>query len=60
MRKCLGKHETAAVQTTAIDIKTRLIRLTPLLAHSSGEWESSDRPVCPVSETSGPHRMGRR
>ena len=28
------------------------------LAHSSGEWVSSDWPVCPVSETSAPHRMG--
>src|SRR4029077_618258 len=28
------------------------------LAHSSGEWMSSDWPVCPVSETAAPHRMG--
>lgn len=32
--------------------------LTTLLAHASGEWISSDWPVCPVSETSTPHRMG--
>ena len=29
-----------------------------MLAHSSGEWVSSDWPVCPVSETAAPHRMG--
>ena len=58
VRKCLGKHEIAAVQTTAIDADTGLIRLTTMLAHSSGEWVSSDWPVCPVSETAAPHRMG--
>jgi ERF superfamily len=45
------------VQTTAID-EAGLIRLTTVLAHSSGEWVSSDWPVCPVSETAAPHRMG--
>src|SRR3979409_2077381 len=39
VRKALGKHEIAAVQTTAID-KTGLICLTTVLAHSSGEWVS--------------------
>jgi hypothetical protein len=32
--------------------------LTTTLAHSSGEWVSSDWPVCAVSETAAPHRMG--
>ena len=58
MRKCLGRHEIAAIQTTAIDDETGLIRLTTVLAHSSGEWVSSDWPVCAVSETAAPHRMG--
>ncbi len=58
VRKCLGQHEIAVVQTTAIDKETGLIQLTTLLAHSSGEWVSSDWPVCPVSETAAPHRMG--
>ena len=58
VRKCLGKQEIAAIQTTAIDAETGLIRLTTLLAHSSGEWVSSDWPVCPVSETAAPRRMG--
>src|ERR1700730_9684559 len=57
VRKALGKHEIATVQTTAID-EAGLIRLTTILAHSSGEWVSSDWPVCPVSETAVPHRMG--
>jgi hypothetical protein len=29
-----------------------------MLAHSSGEWLSSEWPVCPVSETAAPQRMG--
>src|SRR6202790_3978466 len=57
VRKTLGQHEIATVQTTAID-EAGLIRLTTVLAHSSGEWVSSDWPVCPVSETAAPHRMG--
>lgn len=58
VRKSLGHHEIATVQTTAIDQDSGQIQLTTLLAHSSGEWISSDWPVCPVSETSAPHRMG--
>jgi hypothetical protein len=58
VRKSLGRHEIATVQTTSIDDTAGLIRLTTTLAHSSGEWVSSDWPVCPVSETAAPHRMG--
>ena len=58
VRKSLGRHEIATVQTTSIDDAAGLIRLTTTLAHSSGEWVSSDWPVCSVSETSAPHRMG--
>ena len=58
VRKVLGKHEIATVQTTAIDREAGLIRLTTTLAHSSGEWVSSDWPVCPVGETAAPHKMG--
>jgi ERF superfamily len=58
VRKSLGRHEIATVQTTSIDDGAGLIRLTTTLAHSSGEWVSSDWPVCPVSETATPHRMG--
>jgi hypothetical protein len=58
VRKCLGQHEIATVQTTAIDKDSGLIRLTTTLVHASGEWVSSDWPVCPVSETATPHRLG--
>jgi hypothetical protein len=58
VRKTLGKHEIATLQTTAIDKDAGLIRLTTVLAHSSGEWVSSDWPVCPVGEKATPHRMG--
>src|SRR2546421_8117608 len=58
VRKSLGRQEIATVQTTSIDQGAGLIRLTTTLAHSSGEWVSSIWPVCPVSETAAPHRMG--
>ena len=58
VRKSLGRHEIATVQTTSIDETAGLIRLTTVLAHSSGEWISSDWPVCAVGETATPQRMG--
>jgi hypothetical protein len=57
VRKSLGRHEIATVQTTAIDQASGMIRLTTVLAHSSGEWGSSGS-VCAVSDTAVPHRMG--
>jgi hypothetical protein len=58
VRKTLGQHEIATVQTTAIDRGAGIVNLTTVLAHSSGEWISSDWPVCALSETATPHRMG--
>ena len=58
VRKALGGHEIATVQTTAIDDGAGLIRLTTTLAHSSGEWLASEWPVCPLAETATPRRMG--
>src|SRR6478752_6177626 len=58
VRKCLGQHEIATVQSTAIDREIGLIKLTTTLVHASGEWVSSDWPVCPATETVAPHRMG--
>jgi hypothetical protein len=58
VRKCLGQHEIATVQATSIDGDSGLIRLTTTLVHASGEWVSSDWPVCPVAETAAPHRLG--
>jgi hypothetical protein len=49
VRKALGGHEIATVQTTAIDKEAGLIRLTTTLAHASGEWLSSEWPVCAIS-----------
>src|ERR1700751_6073062 len=58
VRKCLGQHEITTFQATAIDDDSGLIRLTTTLVHASGEWVSSDWPVCPVSETVAPQRLG--
>ena len=58
VRKTLGQHEIATVQTTAIDQAAGIVNLTTVLAHSSGEWIASDWPVCAISETATPRRMG--
>ena len=58
VRKTLGSHEIATVQTTAIDKEAGWIRLTTTLAHASGEWLSSEWPVCPITEAAAPRRMG--
>ena len=58
VRKTLGQHEIATVQTTALDQASGIVNLTTVLAHASGEWIASDWPVCPISETAAPHRMG--
>jgi hypothetical protein len=50
VRKCLGQHEIAVIQTTAVD--QGQITLTTLLVHASGEWVSSLWPVCPAGEPS--------
>ena len=58
VRKTLGQHEIATVQTTAVDQTAGIINLTTVLAHSSGEWIASDWPVCAITDTATPHRMG--
>jgi hypothetical protein len=58
VRKTLSQHEIATVQTTSIDETGGLVRLSTVLAHASGEWIASDWPVCAISETAVPHRMG--
>jgi hypothetical protein len=58
VRKTLGQHEIATVQTTAIDQTAGIVNLTTVLAHASGEWIASDWPICAVSDTATPHRMG--
>jgi ERF superfamily protein len=58
VRKTLGQHEIATVQTTAIDQAAGVVNLTTVLAHASGEWIASDWPVCSVDDTATPRRMG--
>jgi hypothetical protein len=58
VRKTLSQHEIATVQTTSIDQTAGMVRLSTVLAHASGEWIASDWPVCAISETAVPHRMG--
>jgi len=58
VRKTLGQHEIATVQSTAIDQPSGMLNLTTTLAHASGEWIASDWPVCPIAETANPQRMG--
>jgi len=57
VRKTLGQHEIATLQTTAIDQTAGMVNLTTTLAHASGEWIASDWPVCPIAETANPQRM---
>ena len=58
VRKTLSEHEIAVVQTTAVDQASRMLTLTTMLAHSSGEWIASYWPVCSVAEIANPQRMG--
>ncbi|WP_028134727.1 ERF family protein [Bradyrhizobium japonicum] len=58
VRKTLSQQEIATIQTTRIEQVTGQIHLITLLAHASGEWISSDLPVCASKEVEAPHRMG--
>jgi ERF superfamily len=58
VRKALGQHEIATLQTTSIDQTAHAVSLTTVLAHASGEWIASDWPVCAISEMAAPRRMG--
>ena len=58
VRKSLGRHEIAIIQATEIDKEAGLLRLTTVLAHSSGEWVSSDWPVCQISDIASAQRVG--
>src|SRR3954470_24799748 len=50
VRKTLGRHEIATIQSTAIDRDSGTIKLTATLAHASGEWIASDWPVCALAD----------
>jgi hypothetical protein len=58
IRKSLGQHEIATIQATGIDTEAGFLRLTTVLAHSSGEWISSDWPVCQIAVIASAQRVG--
>jgi ERF superfamily len=58
VRKTLSEQEIAVIQTTAVDPASRVLNLTTMLAHASGQWISSQWPVCPLADIASPHRMG--
>jgi ERF superfamily len=58
VRKALGEHGIATLQTTTIDQRIQTVSLTTVLAHASGEWIASDWPVCALSDMAAPRRMG--
>jgi ERF superfamily len=58
VRKSLGRREIATIQSTAIDKEAGLLRLTTVLAHSSGEWISSEWPVCQIADIASAQKMG--
>ena len=58
VRKGLGRYEIATIQTTTIDKDAGLLRLTTMLAHSSGEWISLEWPVCAIADIASAQRMG--
>src|SRR5438445_6522271 len=58
VRKSLGRHQIATIQATSIDKEAGLLRLTTVLAHSSGEWISSEWPVCQITELGSAPRVG--
>ncbi|MBH5401187.1 ERF family protein [Bradyrhizobium sp. CNPSo 4010] len=58
VRKSLSQQEIAIIQTTRVEAISGHVHLTTLLVHSSGEWISSDWPVCAARDIEAPHRMG--
>src|SRR3954464_1665941 len=58
VRKTLGKHELAVLQTTHVDRESATVLLTTTLAHGSGEWVAATWPVCRLADVSQPKLMG--
>ncbi len=58
IRKILGKHGLAIVQTTLIDRACGLVNLQTMITHASGEWIVSEWPVCSIADRATPRRMG--
>ena len=58
VRKTLGRHELAVVQTTDLDPASGRVELTTMLVHGSGEWIATRWPVCPGETCGDPKLMG--
>jgi hypothetical protein len=58
VRTALGGQQIAIAQTTDIDRVNGTVNLTTILLHTSGEWISSDWPVCALSDMAAPRRLG--
>src|SRR3974377_1981040 len=58
IRKSLGRHEIATIQAMEIDKEAGLLRLNTILPHSSGEWCSSEWPVCQITDIASAQRVG--
>ena len=58
MRKTLGQHEIATVQTTAIDQTAGTVNLTTVLAHASGRMDRLGLAGLRHRRHCEPHRMG--
>lgn len=73
IRKALGKHEIAVLQTTHVEQKSvtslgegrehgravdELLVLTTTLAHASGEWIATRWPVCVLRDVADPKLLG--
>ena len=58
IRKTLGGQQIAIAQTTDIDRANGMVNLTTTLLHTSGEWISSDWPVCQLSDIRTPSDGG--
>src|SRR5580765_493708 len=58
VRKTLGKHAIAVIQTTLVDRHSAMVLLTTTLAHGSGEWISAQWPVCRALDLPHPKLMG--
>ena len=54
VRKTLSEQEIAVIQTTAVDPASRILNLTTMLAHASGQWIASQWPVCPLADIASP------
>src|SRR3989440_11921600 len=57
VRKTLGQHEIATLQTTAIDQPTGIVNLTTTLAHASAEGIATEWPSLPIARTANPQPM---